>query len=160
MSAWDAAAAVADPELPMVTVADLGILRAVEEDGTLVTVTVTPTYSGCPALQAICYDLETALHAAGYTDVRIAQSLSPPWTTDWITAEGRDKLAAAGVAPPDAATTSSGPVPLSLQPFRAAQCPHCGSTDTRETARFGGTACKALHRCNACDEPFEAVKAI
>lgn len=160
MSAWDVASTVADPELPMVTVADLGILRSVEEDGARVTVTVTPTYSGCPALQAICHDLEAALHGAGYLDVRVTQSLRPPWTSDWITAAGRAKLAAAGIAPPDPAVRRSGPVPLSLRPFRPVACPQCGSTATRETARFSGTACRSLHRCDTCGEPFESVKAI
>lgn len=160
VSAWEAAAAVADPELPMVTVADLGILRSVEADGCAVTVTVTPTYSGCPALSAICRDLEAALHDAGYPDVRVAQNLDPPWTSDWITPAGRDKLAASGIAPPEPAVRHDGPIPLSLQGIRVATCPHCGSSDTRETARFSGTACKSLHRCAACGEPFESIKAI
>lgn len=160
VSAWDAAAAVADPELPMLTVADLGILRSVDDENGVVTVTVTPTYSGCPALQAICHDLEAALHAAGYADVRVAQSLAPPWSSDWITPAGRAKLAAAGIAPPGRADRSPGPVPLTLHGVRGSACPQCGSTSTRETSRFSGTACKALHRCDACDEPFESVKAI
>lgn len=160
VSAWAAAAAVADPELPMVTVADLGILRSVEADGATVTVTITPTYSGCPALREISLDLEGSLHDAGYADVRIVQSLAPAWSSDWITPEGRDKLAAAGIAPPAAADHRDGPIPLSLVGIHVSTCPRCGSADTRETARFSGTACKALHRCAACDEPFESIKAI
>lgn len=160
MSAWAAAAAVADPELPMVTVADLGILRSVETDAGTVTVTITPTYSGCPALREICLDLEGSLHDAGYEDICIVQSLAPPWSSDWITPDGRAKLAAAGIAPPNTARQDVGPIPLSLQGIHLSSCPRCGSTDTRETARFSGTSCKALHRCTACGEPYESIKAI
>lgn len=155
MSARDVAAAVPDPELPMVTIADLGILRDVREDDESVTVTITPTYSGCPAMREIAADLQHRLEQAGYRHVDIRTELSPPWTTDWITAEGRQKLALAGIAPP-VGTPKAGPVPLTLT--RVLKCPRCGSSDTRETARFSGTACKALHECRACLEPFEYVK--
>ncbi|MGH3745528.1 MAG: 1,2-phenylacetyl-CoA epoxidase subunit PaaD [Mycobacteriales bacterium] len=160
MSAWAVAAAVPDPELPMVTVADLGILRSVETAGRTVTVTITPTYSGCPALREISLDLEGSLHDAGYADVRVVRSLAPPWSSDWITPDGRAKLAAAGIVPPDAARHPEGPIPLSLQGVHVSACPRCGSTDTRQTARFSGTACKALHRCATCGEPYESIKAI
>jgi ring-1,2-phenylacetyl-CoA epoxidase subunit PaaD len=159
-AAWAVAAATPDPELPQLTLEDLGILRAVDEDGTRVTATITPTYSGCPAMREISADLERRLHRAGYPDVEIRTQLAPPWTSDWITATGRHKLAAAGIAPPSPAPRRAGPVPLTLARHAAAPCPRCGSADTAQTAAFGSTACKALHRCANCGEPFEAVKAI
>jgi ring-1,2-phenylacetyl-CoA epoxidase subunit PaaD len=162
-AAASVAAAVPDPELPMVTVADLGILRQVREDGGHVTVTITPTYSGCPALAEISADLSRRLRQAGYQDVTVRTELSPPWTSDWITPEGRRKLAAAGIAPPRPAgrRPDGGPVPLRLTAGpRPAACPRCGSARTRETSAFSATACKSLHRCEACDEPFEYVKEI
>jgi ring-1,2-phenylacetyl-CoA epoxidase subunit PaaD len=160
VTALEVAAAVPDPELPMVTIADLGILRDVREHGGAVTVTITPTYSGCPAMREIGLDLRRRLAQAGFRDVEVKTVLSPAWTTDWITAEGRRKLAAAGLAPPGPAGPAgrgSGPVPLTLT-SAPVPCPRCGSADTRETARFGATACKALYRCRACLEPFEHVK--
>ena len=162
MTAWEIAAAVPDPELPMVTLADLGILRAVEEQGATVTVTVTPTYSGCPAMREISHDLERRLHSAGYGDVRVQHSLSPVWTSDWITPAGRDKLLRAGVAPPNPLLARQpGPIPLALTLApRAVTCPLCGASGAALTAAFSGTACKALYRCRACDEPFEYVKEI
>jgi ring-1,2-phenylacetyl-CoA epoxidase subunit PaaD len=160
VTAWAAAAAVADPELPFLTVADLGILRSVATEGGTVVVTITPTYSGCPALREISLDLEGSLNAAGYEDVRIVQALAPPWSSDWITPDGRTKLAAAGIAPPSPAPPAGEPIALSLQGIRQSSCPKCGSADTVETARFSGTACKALHRCGACHEPYESIKAI
>jgi ring-1,2-phenylacetyl-CoA epoxidase subunit PaaD len=147
----------------MVTVADLGILREVREDGDTVTVVITPTYSGCPAMREIGHDLRRRLQEAGYLDVTVRTELSPPWTTDWITREGRRKLAAAGIAPPGAAArrVPAGPVPLTLTPApRSVACPRCGSAQTLETSRFSGTACKALYRCEQCLEPFEHVKEI
>ena len=157
------AAGIPDPELPMVTVADLGILRDIRmDDGSLV-VTITPTYSGCPALTEIARDLHGALTEAGLGPVTVQTELAPAWTTDWITDEGRRKLAAAGVAPPG--PVSHGPVPLTLSPGRpggapdaGVRCPLCGSADTALTAAFSGTACKALRRCRSCGEPFEQVK--
>ncbi len=162
VTAWRVAASVPDPELPMVTLADLGILRGVREDATSVTVTITPTYSGCPAMREIGHDLRHRLERAGYTDVDVHTQLSPPWSSDWITSEGRRKLAEAGIAPPQAAGRRvSGPIPLSLSvPSRAVACPRCGSMTTRETSAFSGTACKALYRCASCQEPFEYVKEI
>ena len=148
MTPYAAAASVVDPELPLVTIAELGILREVSEDPSgRVTVSITPTYSGCPALDAIRADIATALTRAGYHDVEVRTHLSPPWSTDQITAAGREKLAAAGIAPP-------GPVLLQIRP----RCPVCGSPDTEELSRFGSTACKALWRCRTCAEPFDAVK--
>ena len=164
------AAAVPDPELPMVTVADLGILRDVAAEGDRLVVTITPTYSGCPALREIAGDLRHRLAASGYAEVDVRTALAPAWSSDWITAEGRRKLSAAGIAPPHAAPARSGPVPLTLTalPSRgttpgrreAVACPRCGSQVTTQTAAFGATACKALFRCETCREPFEYVKAI
>lgn len=156
VSARETAASVPDPELPMLTIADLGILRDVRERDGAVTVTITPTYSGCPAMREIAADIRGRLARAGYRDVEIRTELSPAWTTDWITAEGRRKLAAAGIAPPSAAGPGSreGPVLVPL----AVRCPRCGSAGTRQLARFSATACKALYQCLACLEPFEHVK--
>lgn len=157
------AAAVPDPELPMVTLADLGILREVAAagDGRLV-VTITPTYSGCPAMTEIARDLRRRLGLAGFADVTVRTAVTPPWSSDWITAAGRRKLAAAGIAPPRPAPDRRGPVPLTLARARPepVACPRCGSGDTTQAAAFGATACKALFRCESCLEPFEYVKAI
>jgi ring-1,2-phenylacetyl-CoA epoxidase subunit PaaD len=154
---------VTDPELPMLTLADLGVLRdvRVERDGTVV-VEITPTYSGCPAMGVMRADLVHALHRAGFADVDVRTVLSPAWSTDWITATGRRKLAEGGIAPPGKAPVRSpGPVPLQLGPTRrTASCPLCGSADTEELSEFGATACKALRRCRSCREPFEHVKEI
>ena len=158
-TAWEAAAATPDPELPMLTLADLGILRDVEQTGERVTATITPTYSGCPALREITAGLRHRLVAAGFPVVEIRTRLSPPWTSDWITAEGRRKLAEAGIAPPHAAPSRPGPVPLTLLAARSAvACPRCDSHQTTRIAEFSGTACKALYRCDDCLEPFEYVK--
>jgi ring-1,2-phenylacetyl-CoA epoxidase subunit PaaD len=166
-SALAAARAVAetvtDPELPMLTLADLGVLRDVRtaDDGTVV-VEITPTYSGCPAMGVMRADLVHALHRAGFADVDVRTVLSPAWSTDWISADGRRKLAAGGIAPPGRAPVHSpGPVPLRLGPSRrTASCPQCGSADTEEVSEFGATACKAMRRCRACLEPFEHVKEV
>jgi ring-1,2-phenylacetyl-CoA epoxidase subunit PaaD len=160
-AAYEVAAGTPDPELPQVTIADLGILRAVEVTGEGVAVVITPTYSGCPALREISADVRRRLAGAGFGDVTVRTQLAPAWSSDWITDEGRRKLAAAGIAPPAAASRRGGPVPLSLVPpsrLNQPRCPRCGSADTRLIAQFSATACKSLHRCAACDEPFEAVK--
>jgi ring-1,2-phenylacetyl-CoA epoxidase subunit PaaD len=159
MSARDAIAGIADPELPMLTLADLGIVRAVREDGERVRVEITPTYSGCPALEAMRADVDARLHAAGFRDVEVVTVYSPPWSTDWISAEGRRKLAEHGIAPPGPAGGSGpGPIPLRLDPSPPVGCPRCGSPATTEISRFGATACQALRRCTACSEPFAHVK--
>jgi ring-1,2-phenylacetyl-CoA epoxidase subunit PaaD len=154
---------VTDPELPTVTLADLGVLRDVrtEPDGTVV-VEITPTYSGCPAMGVMRADLVHALHRAGFPSVDVRTVLSPAWSTDWITEAGRRKLAEGGIAPPGPAPVRSpGPVPLELGPSRRrADCPLCGSADTEEVSEFGSTACKALRRCRSCREPFEHLKEI
>ncbi|MFF3500108.1 1,2-phenylacetyl-CoA epoxidase subunit PaaD [Streptomyces sp. NPDC003247] len=154
---------VPDPELPMLTLADLGVLRdvTVTADGTVVAA-LTPTYSGCPAMAEMRAAVTARLTDAGYERVEVRTVLDPPWTTDWITPEGRRKLASHGIAPPGPApSTASGPVPLILSATRrTVPCPRCGATDTEETSRFGATSCKALWRCRACLEPFEYVKEI
>lgn len=143
------AGAVEDPELPGVTLEDLGIFRGVWVDGGGRTVAeLTPTYSGCPAVEVIVADVRAALDAAGLPDVLVEMRLAPAWTTDWISPTGRRKLAEMGIAPPGR---------VGAVTFRV-RCPNCGSLDTAETSRFGGTACKALRRCCSCAEPFEAVK--
>ncbi|MGK5681764.1 1,2-phenylacetyl-CoA epoxidase subunit PaaD [Actinoplanes sp. URMC 104] len=160
--AAEVASAVTDPELPFLTLADLGILREVRETADGVEVTITPTYSGCPAMEAIGADLRRRLRAAGYERVSVRTLLAPPWTTDWITESGRAKLAAAGIAPPGPAPRrAGGPVPLVLgvREERVA-CPRCGEEHTERLAAFGATACRELRRCPACREPFEHVKEI
>ncbi|MCX5068703.1 phenylacetate-CoA oxygenase subunit PaaJ [Micromonospora lupini] len=153
----DAAAGVVDPEIRVITIDELGILRAVEEDRVSgrVTVTITPTYTGCPAMDVIRTDVRRALAAAGYPDAEVRTVYSPPWSTDWISDGGRAKLAAAGIAPPAPAATP-GVVALTL----AVRCPLCGSPDTEQVSRFGSTACKALWRCRSCSEPFDHLKAL
>jgi ring-1,2-phenylacetyl-CoA epoxidase subunit PaaD len=153
---------VTDPELPMLTLHDLGILRDVHAEGGTIVVAITPTYSGCPAMAEMRADLTHRLAAAGYEDVQLRTVLDPPWSTDEITEHGRRVLAEHGIAPPGAAPRAApGPVPITLGPRPPAPgCPRCGSTDTERVAQFGSTACKALYRCHACREPFEYLKAI
>jgi ring-1,2-phenylacetyl-CoA epoxidase subunit PaaD len=154
------AATVTDPELPMLTLEDLGVLRDVEvdADGQLV-VSITPTYSGCPAMATMRDDLVHRLESSGFEDVRVKVSLHPAWTSDWITERGRNALAEHGISPPGAAPR--GPVTLSLLPVRrAVSCPRCGSDDVTLTSEFGSTACKAMYRCRTCLEPFDHVKEI
>ena len=155
------AATVVDPELPQLTLADLGVLRDVsEEDGRLV-VTITPTYTGCPAVAEMRADLTQALQAAGYADVDVRLALEPAWSTDDITPAGRAKLEAAGISPPGPAShRAEGPVPLTLTRRASVACPQCGSSVTEETSHFGPTPCTSLWRCNACGEPFQHVKEI
>jgi ring-1,2-phenylacetyl-CoA epoxidase subunit PaaD len=155
----DAAAAVPDPEIPVLTIADLGILRAVRTGADGVTeVVITPTYSGCPATEAIRQDVGEQVHRLDPA-ARVLIELAPAWTTDWITDEGRDKLTRYGIAPPS--PTRTGPVALRLgsRPT-AVRCPQCGSDATELISRFGSTPCKALRRCLACLEPFDEFKAL
>lgn len=157
------AATVTDPELPMLTLADLGVLRGVEvgDEGSVV-VSITPTYSGCPAMATMRDDLVRRLREQGCAEVRVRIVLDPAWTTDWITARGRAALAEAGISPPAAGSRRPpGPVPLRLTPTRrAVGCPRCGSTEVELTSEFGSTACKAMYRCRACLEPFDHIKEI
>ncbi len=146
-----------DPEVPVLTIEDLGILRSVDdrgEQGDGVTVTITPTYSGCPAMDSIRDDILAAFHDAGRDDVRVEFVLSPAWTTDWMSDEGKRKLLEYGIVPPQPRDARRVALTLTLR------CPQCGSPDTRELSRFGSTACKSLWVCNACREPFDHFKAI
>ncbi len=155
--AWDALRTVPDPELPAVSVCELGIVREVRADAGTVTVVVTPTYSGCPATAVIAASIREALTQAGAARVEIETRLSPPWTTDWITSEAAEKLREHGIAPPGAA------IPDAARPLRFAPriaCPRCGSRRTERLSEFGATACKALYRCVECREPFEYLKPI
>ncbi len=155
---WALAASVLDPEVPVLTIEDLGILRGVDVDASgHVRVTITPTYSGCPAMETIRMDLLEAFERAGHEDVDVDFVLSPAWTTDWMSEAGKRKLEAYGIAPPPGPDRrGAGPVSLAL----TLRCPQCGSPDTRELSRFGSTACKSLWVCNACREPFDHFKAI
>jgi len=130
---------VPDPEIPALSVVDLGIVREVRDDA----VVITPTYTGCPATLVIEKSIREALDASGHADIRIETTISPPWTTDWISEEGREKLRAYGIAPPSK---------------RATQCPQCASAEVEEVSRFGSTPCKALYRCRDCGEPFDLFK--
>lgn len=148
---------VPDPELPMLSIADLGILRAVDVDGGRVRVDLTPTYSGCPAIEAIEADVRTVLVRHGHPDAEVRFVLAPAWSTDDITDAGRRTLAEHGVAPPrptGPTAGATGPVPVAL----SVRCPRCGSLDTGEISRFGPTPCQALRACRSCREPFEYVK--
>jgi ring-1,2-phenylacetyl-CoA epoxidase subunit PaaD len=176
---WGVAARVTDPELPMVTLADLGVLRdaRIEDDGTVV-VEITPTYTGCPAIEAMSADIERVLHEHGVPQVTVQTVLSPAWTTNDISDEGRRKLREFGIAPPRTQRATR-PVPIELGPTRTAahapgrvadappdagleadpvRCPHCGCADTELLSRFSSTACKALRRCLSCREPFDHFK--
>jgi len=161
--AREIAATVTDPEMPMLTLADLGVLRDVyvDRDGTVV-VTITPTYSGCPAMSTMRDDLRRRLAAGGVEHVDVRTVLEPAWSSDWITPEGRRKLTEHGIsAPAHVAARLAGPVALTLSPPpRLLHCPQCGSTNTELTSEFGATSCKSLHRCLDCREPFDHVKEI
>jgi ring-1,2-phenylacetyl-CoA epoxidase subunit PaaD len=146
---------VPDPEVPVLTIDDLGILRDVQVQGGRVVVTVTPTYSGCPAMEVITSDILCRLREAGYGDAEVRTVLSPAWTTDWMSDEGRQKLEEFGIAPPHE-RSGSADVLLQMPP----RCPRCHSINTRLVSRFGSTACKAFYTCNACLEPFDYFKAI
>ena len=162
-AAWDVLATVLDPEVPAVSVCDLGIVREVVEHGVGLEIVLTPTYSGCPATEAIEADVRAALAAAGLGPARVTLQRAPAWTTDWISAEGRRKLAAYGIAPP-AHLEPGAAVPIRFFGGRSGAarlaCPRCGSLQTERLSAFGSTACKALYRCMACREPFEHFKPI
>lgn len=155
--AINAASAVEDPELPMVTIGDLGMVRGarIDEDGTAV-IDVAPTYSGCPATEVIHRSVEAAVRAAGFPQVEVRMIRTPPWTTDWITERGRELLEAHGIAPPGPASTPKG-LALFREPPRI-QCPRCGSASTEQVSLHGSTPCKSMYRCKTCLEPFEHFK--
>ncbi|KPG02138.1 phenylacetate-CoA oxygenase [Rhodopseudomonas sp. AAP120] len=151
--AWDAAATVVDPEIPVLTIADLGVLREVRVELGRVEVTITPTYSGCPAMNMIALEIETALARAGIGNARVKTVLAPAWTTDWLSADGRAKLKDYGIAPP-----LPGGTRRALFGAPKIACPQCGSADTEQLSEFGSTSCKALWRCKSCREPFDYFK--
>lgn len=151
---------VMDPEVPVLSVVELGIIRDVSIEGAGVTVTVTPTYSGCPAMRVIEQDIEAALRKRGVGRVEIKTSYSPAWTTEWIPAAAREKLRVYGIAPPPpGAADHAGPVAIGRR-RAAVRCPYCSSVHTRLQSEFGATACKAIHVCEQCRQPFEEFKAI
>lgn len=161
LSVAEAISHIPDPEVPVISIADLGILRSVEVDEVArrVVVTITPTYSGCPAMEAITSRIVFEADRRGYA-ADVLTRLSPAWTTDWMSDEGKESLRQFGIAPPGPATHGhAGPVAVSLQK-RVVTCPNCGSDDTTEISHFGSTACKALRRCESCREPFDEFKAI
>lgn len=160
--AYAIAASVTDPEMPMLTLADLGVLREVQVSETgAVVVTITPTYSGCPAMATMRDDLVHRLHDHGWRDVEVRVSLHPAWSSDWISERGRAALREHGLSAPGPAPRPSGPIALNLQPTRpSVACPRCSSARVELTSEFGATACKALYRCQECLEPFEHVKEI
>ena len=151
--AWDAAASVVDPEIPVLTIADLGVLREVTVRDGLVEVAITPTYSGCPAMNMIALELEVALERAGFREVKVSTVLSPAWTTDWMSEDGRRKLREYGIAPPLPASSRR-----ALFGVQEVACPQCGAKDTELISEFGSTSCKALWRCKSCREPFDYFK--
>jgi len=166
--AWSALADVADPEIPVVSVIELGIVRGIQwdaDDAAVLLVTVTPTYSGCPATRIIAASIRSALTGIGFARLRVETSLSPAWTTDWITAEGKRKLREFGIAPPGGSRATTKPVAIEIagiSPLRRAAvaiaCPRCASTRTELVSQFGSTACKAHYRCRDCLEPFDYFK--
>ncbi len=164
-AAWVVLATVPDPEVPAVSLCDLGIVRDVVQQADHLQIVLTPTYSGCPATEVIAQNVVDALQAAGLGRVVVSHRLAPPWTTDWISAAGREKMLAYGIVPPtgravwveDAVHTGASVTRMHIRP-RALNCPRCGSADTERLSAFGSTACKALHRCRACREPFEYFK--
>jgi ring-1,2-phenylacetyl-CoA epoxidase subunit PaaD len=154
--AWEAAASVVDPEIPVLSIADLGVLREVSVDEAgRVHAAITPTYSGCPAMRMIALEVELALDRAGFPGAAVTEVLAPAWTTDWMTEAGKAALAEYGIAPPKGSASRR-----ALFGEDEVACPRCGSADTEEISRFGSTACKALWRCRACREPFDHFKCI
>jgi len=151
--AWEAAASVADPEIPALSIAELGVLRGVAVGPDGVEITITPTYSGCPAMRVIALDIAAALEAAGIRDARVRTVLSPAWTTDFLTEAGRRKLVESGIAPPLPRAARG-----ALFGADEVACPRCGAADTERISEFGSTACKSLWRCRACREPFDHFK--
>jgi ring-1,2-phenylacetyl-CoA epoxidase subunit PaaD len=151
--AWDAAASVVDPEIPVLTIADLGVLRDVRISDGHVEVAITPTYSGCPAMNMIALEVELALEREGFRHPKVRTVLSPAWTTAWMSDEGRRKLKDYGIAPPLAASSRR-----ALFGVQQVKCPHCGASETQLLSEFGSTSCKALWRCNSCREPFDYFK--
>lgn len=149
---------VKDPEVPALDVVELGIVRAVTRSGASVRVDITPTYSGCPALKTIEDDIIATLASHGYSEVEVTTVYFPAWTTDWLSAEAKEKLRAYGIAPPH--TVEAEPLVMLERARKAVQCPFCGSSSTEEKSEFGSTACKAIHFCNGCHQPFDSFKSL
>ena len=149
---------VTDPEIPFIDVVELGIVRDVAIEGTDVRVDITPTYSACPAMRVISDDIVAALRARGYENVEVREVLSPAWTTDWLSAETKEKLRRNGIAPPGSVEVE--PLVTLRRARETVACPYCGSSNTEERSEFGSTACKAIHFCNGCRQPFDRFKAI
>jgi ring-1,2-phenylacetyl-CoA epoxidase subunit PaaD len=156
---WAALETLTDPEIPVVSLRDLGILRDVRQASDGLEVVITPTYSGCPAMDQIADDVRSTLAAAGIA-ARVVTQLAPAWTTDWMTEEGKEKLRAYGIAPPHRTPAGTNVVRFIAKPAQVeiVPCPHCGSVHTVETSHFGSTACKALYKCLDCQEPFDYFK--
>ena len=147
---------VTDPEVPVLSILDLGIVRDVKMQSGKIMITITPTYTGCPAMDVIRMNIRMTLLENGFTDIEIKTVLSPAWTTDWMTEQGKQKLKAYGIAPPNVKQQVC--TPGLFQEEEAVQCPHCNSYNTQIISRFGSTACKALYKCNDCNEPFDYFK--
>lgn len=154
---WELLDSVSDPEIPGLSIRDLGVLRDVAIDGATATVTITPTYSGCPAMSFIEMNIRDVVLRAGFEAVEVTTILAPAWTTDWLTEAGRETLRALGIAPPEGRATGKAAL-FGVDP--EVSCPRCGSLETHQLSRFGSTACKALYRCQACQEPFDYFKCI
>ena len=151
-------AEIPDPEVPVLTISDLGVLRDVKINGDAVEVIITPTYSGCPAMDMISMQIRMALLEAGFKDVKLTQVLSPAWTTEWMSESGKEKLRAYGIAPPNPKQQVCNEQEQLFAAAEAVQCPHCESWNTRRISEFGSTACKALYQCADCMEPFDYFK--
>ena len=148
---WHLLETVCDPEIPVLTIIDLGIVRDVKYESGVANITITPTYSGCPAMDAISIDIRFKLIEHGFTNIKITSVLSPAWTTDWMSENGKRKLNAYGIAPPRLVADG-------ITSVNILQCPQCHSTNTKLISQFGSTACKALYQCNDCKEPFDYFK--
>ncbi|MCR9152769.1 MAG: 1,2-phenylacetyl-CoA epoxidase subunit PaaD [Croceimicrobium sp.] len=154
---WEILKKVSDPEIPVLTVVDMGVVRKIEQEAETLVVSITPTYSGCPAMDEIESNIRWALEENGYTSVEVKLILSPPWTTDWMTDEGKAKLQEYGIAPPEG---SSADKSVLFGEAKKVMCPRCKSRNTKLVSQFGSTACKALYKCDECQEPFDYFKCL
>jgi len=159
-SAWEVLEQIPDPEIPVLSIVDLGIVRSVEVDGNKVTVGIASTYSGCPATEVIEDSVVKSLQSGGIGSVSIQRVLSPPWTSDWISDRGREKLRKYGIAPPEKRAARGKLLGDAMSAERVVACPRCGAENTKKVSEFGSTACKASYKCNECLEPFEYFKCI
>ena len=154
---WEILSEVEDPEIPVLTVIDMGIIRSVSIEGDLTTVVISPTYSGCPAMKTIETDIAEILEEKRVGNFKIITQLSPAWTTDWMSESGKEKLRQTGIAPPVGSSSDKG---LLMSKVKTVNCPRCGSSDTHLISQFGTTACKALYKCNTCLDPFDYFKCL